>query len=434
MSGLVRKKLYDTVIVGGGAVGASTAYHLAEATKGTGYRIAVIDRDFSYAKASCMLSAGGIRQHFSIAENVKMSIFGVNFLKNINILKVDEEDEDVDVQFHEHGYLLLGQTAEHEKVLRSNNKVQHECGANWLHILNSEELEKRYNWLDTKGGGITVGSNSTGNEGYFDPWSYVNALKKKSMSLGVDFIEASVVGGDLSADTKSGAMEVTALRIKGPNGELGKIRSDTFVNAAGAWTSFFMNTLCEMSPKPIVQLPVEARKRCVFQFRCSSTGEGGFGVPDHTTPLVVLPGGAYFRPEGAGGRFIGGISPVADKDPHCSSDEDLLRIENELFEEQVWPQLFESVPAFGEIKVQNAWAGFYEYNTLDQNAIIGVHPDLRNFYHCTGFSGHGLQQSPAAGRAISELLVHGQFQTIDLSRFSFDRILRNEPLFEQAII
>lgn len=159
----------------------------------------------------------------------------------------------------------------------------------------------------------------------------------------------------------------------------------------------------------------------------------GLPVPPTNSPLFVDTSGVYFRPEGGKGRFIVGVSPREDDDKECT-DKDLEQVDHELFEEIIWPTICERVPAFEELKVQSAWAGFYEYNTVDQNAIIGFHTEVKNLILCNGFSGHGLQQSPAAGRAVTELLVYGKYTTIDLSRFSFHRIVNNTPIHETGIV
>ena len=134
------------------------------------------------------------------------------------------------------------------------------------------------------------------------------------------------------------------------------------------------------------------------------------------------------RPEGAG--YIGGISPPEDQDPDCED----LDLSYDLWEEIVWPTLAERVPAFEAIKLQRAWAGHYDYNTLDQNGIIGRHPDVPNFLLANGFSGHGIQQAPATGRAVAELICDGRFTTIDLTRFGYERIREKQPLTELNVV
>jgi sarcosine oxidase len=136
----------------------------------------------------------------------------------------------------------------------------------------------------------------------------------------------------------------------------------------------------------------------------------------------------YFRPEGA--SFICGVSPPEDRDPDCTD----LEVEYGLFEETIWPTLAERVPAFEAIKLVRAWAGHYDYNTLDQNLIIGRGPSLANFYMANGLSGHGLQQSPAIGRALTELILEGGYKSIDLTRFGYERVAKNEPLAELNVV
>ena len=122
----------------------------------------------------------------------------------------------------------------------------------------------------------------------------------------------------------------------------------------------------------------------------------------------------------------------ADHDPAVDPDD--FAMNHVLWETHIWPTLATRIPQFEAIKVQSEWVGHYAYNTLDQNAVIGPHPDLGNFHFLNGFSGHGLQQSPAMGRGLAELLIHGRYKTLDLSPFHYDRIVQNRPIFEQAVI
>jgi glycine/D-amino acid oxidase-like deaminating enzyme len=105
-----------------------------------------------------------------------------------------------------------------------------------------------------------------------------------------------------------------------------------------------------------------------------------------------------------------------------------------LFEEVIWPTLAARIPAFEAIKPGRAWAGHYDYNTLDQNAVVGPHPEVENFIFANGFSGHGLQQAPAVGKALAELIVHGGYRTVDCSAFGYRRVIENRPFRELNVI
>ena len=189
------------------------------------------------------------------------------------------------------------------------------------------------------------------------------------------------------------------------------------VNAAGPWAG-------EVAALAGVPLPVEPRKRFVYVIDCREASEAL-----HKAPLTVDPSGVWFRPEGR--FFLCGKSPEESEEPPAT---DLDAIDHAFFESEVWPRLATRVPAFESVKAVNAWAGYYDYNTLDQNAVIGPHPHLSNFYFANGFSGHGAQQGAAAGRAIAELIVHGAFRTIDLTRLGYGRIAEGRPLRERNVI
>jgi sarcosine oxidase len=146
------------------------------------------------------------------------------------------------------------------------------------------------------------------------------------------------------------------------------------------------------------------------------------------TPLTIDPTGVYFRPEGDG--YLCGVSPPRDRDPDTLD----LEIENDLFYELVWPTLAHRVPAFDAVRLVSSWAGHYAYNPLDQNAVLGPHPEIRNLFFANGFSGHGLQHSPAVGRALSELILEGEYRTLDLSRFGFSRFATGRLSFEENVI
>ena len=211
------------------------------------------------------------------------------------------------------------------------------------------------------------------------------------------------------------------------------------INCAGAFANDIVG-MCRSGDEDggekedgiVAQIPVRARRRSIFSVHVDAPD----APPSTTTPLTVDPSGVYFRPEGPAGRYLCGVSPPAEHpDPDCVTVDELETVDHSLFDEVIWPSLYHRCEAFGSLKVQSAWSGFYEYNTVDQNALIGRHPHVPNLILCNGFSGHGLQQSPGAGRAVAELIASGGYQTVDVSCFGFERLLlRDEPLFEQNIV
>jgi glycine/D-amino acid oxidase-like deaminating enzyme len=390
---------YDVIIIGGAIMGSSTAYFLASNPDFNG-KVLVIEKDPTYAKSSTCLSAGGIRQQFSNTENILLSKFGAGFIKNINSYLQVENDDPVNVDFTENGYLILA-TEAGMPVLMQNHETQIAAGAN-VRILEKDQLKKTFEWLNVDD--IVAGSYNIPDSGWFDPHCLTMAFKNKAKSLGVTYMTDEVVGVERTGD------QITAVQL----GSGKKIGGGMFVNAAGPKAA----RVAEMAG--INDLPVHSRKRFVFLYKCNSQ------LPD--CPLVVDPSGAYFRPEGQ--HFICGISPDADNDPDC----DDFDMDYSVFEETLWPILAERVPAFDAIKRISSWAGHYEYNVKDQNAIIGPHPVVKNFVFINGFSGHGLQQGPGAGRGVSEWITYGKYQTLDLTCFEFERFAKNQLYIELNIV
>ena len=414
-------------------MGSSLAYHLAS-MRNTGSGIVVVEKDSSYKTASATLSAGGVRQQFSLRENVLMSLYGIDFVKRANeILAVDDGDDNIDVQLQERGYLFLASEAGREALL-ANHAVQKEAGADWMALLSPDELRQRFPWLSTDG--IAAGSLGLANEGWFDPWALLRGMRRKAQSLGVTYVEGEPVGATCDDTTRRVASVDVAT-----SGSVEQFRPRHVVNAAGAHARPVLDLLA--AGRPVLPLPVAPRKRCIFYVRCPSSsataGEGPSTVPLYHAPLTVDTSGVYFRPEGHGSTetFICGVSPNAADDADVWDAAALSVGEDDhsaLFEEVIWPALYNRVEAFGELKVQASWAGWYEYNTFDQNAIIGWHPDLTNVALLNGFSGHGLQQSPAAGRAVAELIERGRFDSLDLSLFGLERVQQGRPVYEMGIV
>ncbi|CAE7900103.1 foxred1 [Symbiodinium microadriaticum] len=317
----------------------------------------------------------------------------------------------------ENGYLLLA-TPDGEAALRENNAVQHSAGAGWIRLLDPSELNSRFPWLSTEG--VALGSFGERNEGYFDPWALLQAMRKAAMAKGVRFVETAVTAMRMAPDKSIAAVQLA---------DGTDATAKTVVNAAGAWGGKVVAMCREVTP-----LPVVPRKRCIFLFHAGVevASDGLHPRPPENTPLTIDASGVYFRSEGSRNRFLCGVSPKPEADLDCDADA-LLDVDYDLFEDVIWPALAERAPAFEAIKLESSWAGLYEYNTLDQNGVVGWHPDVPNMLVACGFSGHGLQQAPGVGRAVAELLSLGGYDSIDLSVLGYDRILRNEPVFERGI-
>lgn len=384
------------VIIGGGAVGSSVAYFLSQ-TPGA-FDITVLERDPSYARASSALSASSIRQQFSSPVNIGMSQAGIAFLRTLgSTLYVDDPAPDIGLT--EPGYLYLASPAG-SAALRENHAIQCAHGVE-VALLQPAELNARFPWLRT--GDLALGALGLSGEGWFDGYGLMQAFRKKAAAQGARYLRAEAAG--LLRDGPA----VRGVRLA----DGATLPCDAVVNAAGPWAA-------RVAIWAGIDLPVRARRRTVFSFSCPDA------LP--RCPLLIDPSGVWFRPDGD--KFICGYAP----DPGDDADDLPLEAQLDAFESHVWPLLAQRVPAFEAVRLRSAWAGYYEMNLFDQNAILGVHPDCPNLYFANGFSGHGLQQSPAAGRGIAELLAHGAYRSLDLSPLSFQRILENRPLREKNII
>ena len=371
----------DVVIVGAGVIGASVAYWLTRLEPATS--VLLVERDRGFTQASSSLSASSIRQQFSSPFNIRMSRFGLGFLHEMGIDVVEK------------GYLYLGKAA----PLRALNEVQRANGAD-IALIPPAELSVRFPWLNVAG--IELGSLGLSGEGWFDGPALHTELLRRARSQGARLIDGEAKGFERDANGKV----IAVLLADGS-----RIACRHVVNAAGPWA----RTLAAAAG---IALPVHARRRTVFVLSCPQT------LAD--CPLVIDPSGFWFRPEGR--HFIAGATPVPDLDD--------LPLEPNLaeFDEALWTRMAHRVPAFAALRVERAWAGYYEMNLFDANAIIGAHPAAPNLWFANGFSGHGMQQAPAAGRGVAELILRGRFETLDLAPLGFQRLLQGRPLTESMVI
>jgi glycine/D-amino acid oxidase-like deaminating enzyme len=387
---------FDVAIVGGGVVGWACAHYLRR--HGFTGSIAVIEKDPSHEYSCTARSAGGLRQQFSTPENIELSKFGLALVRRLK----EEFGPDADVSFREQGYLILASESGAD-VLKENHALQIAHGADNV-LLDADALAKRFPWLAPDG--VVLGCFGVSGEGWLDPHSLMTLFRKAAMAEGAGLIASEAIGIATSRN------RVTSINLA--SGE--NVLCGILVNAAGAGAG-------KAAAMAGIELPVGPRKRYVYVIDCPQADESL-----HRGPLMVDTSGCYLRPEGR--LFICGLSPEETEEP-ASLD---WEVDHSWFEERIWPMLAARVPALETLKVVNAWVGHYDYNALDQNAVIGPHPAISNFLFANGFSGHGLQQSPATGNAIAELIVHGGFRAIDLKRFGYERIAKREPLFERNVI
>jgi glycine/D-amino acid oxidase-like deaminating enzyme len=388
---------YDVVIAGGAAHGSSLAYHLTADTGFSG-RVLVVEKDMTYARAATTLSLSSIRQQFSSPINIRVGLAGFAFLKAAKeTLAVDGDGPDLPIV--ENGYLYLASAAGAEG-LRANHAAQIAEGAEIV-LLSPEETKARFPFLDMEG--VALASLGLSGEGWFDSYSLMQAFRRKAIAQGATYVQDEVVAVEREG--------VHAVAVRLASGR--RIACGAFVNTSGA------SGAARIAREMGVAIPVESRKRCVFVFEAAKVSD--------KFPLLIDPSGVYVRPEGRH-YLVGG--PPPDPDPDTQDFE----VDWPQFEEFLWPALAARVPAFEALKLVRAWAGHYDLNLFDHNAIVGRLPGFDNAYIACGFSGHGVQQSPAVGRGLAELIVHGGYRALDLSDFAFDRIAAGRPLLERNVI
>ena len=386
------------VIVGGGAIGSSSAYHLATHP---GFRgeITVVERDPTYARASSMLSASGIRQQFSTPVSIRMSQYGLAFIRDAGRALAVDGDAPL-LAFKEHGYLFLASEAG-EAVLRENVALQRHEGAD-VELLDPPGIADKFPWLSTEG--LAAGAFGASGEGSFDGPAMLQALRRRARSLGVRYVAQEASGFVRAGDA------VTGVRLA--DGTV--LDCDAAVVSAGAWSGKVAGFLG-------IDMPIVPRKRMVYVISCREK------LP--RCPLVIDPTGNWFRQEGE--LFLCGRSPgEGEPDP----DEPKLEVTEDMFNDYVWPALAARVPAFEAVKISSSWAGYYELNLFDHNGIVGQHPAVPNVVFAAGFSGHGMQHSPATGRGVSELVADGGFTTLDLSPLGWQRLIENRPMWEKNVV
>ncbi len=396
-----KSAVYDVVIVGGAMLGSSTAWFLSNNPDFSG-KVLVVERDPTYEFSATALTNSCMRQQFSAKINVQVSQFAADFVKNFRHYMGDDQRVPNPI-LHSFGYLYLADTQAFADSLRVLQKIQSACGAGTKHM-SREDIAAAYPFYQLDD--IIAANHNLIDEGYFDGGTLFDWWKRKAKENGVEYCCNEVVAlGSNANDTR---IETVTLKT-------GEVISCGFVvNCSGTRA----NLTCRMAG---IEIPVEPRKRYTFIFDAANR-------LDRDLPLTIDPSGVHCRTDGL--YYMAGCPPEIDP----AVDYNDFEMDHNIWQDKVWPAVASRIPQFEEVKLINAWAGHYDYNVLDQNAILGPHTRIENFMFCNGFSGHGFQQSPAMGRGLSELITYDAFRTLDLSPFAFGRIERNEPFIEKAVI
>ncbi len=397
---------WDVVIVGGAVIGSAVAYYLTASEDFDG-SVLVVERDPSFRTASTSLSAASIRTQFSNPINVQISQYGHEVIRAFGTM-MEVEGDTPDLQFQPGGYMFLAASEAQAQVLRDNHAVQRSCGADVV-LWQAKDLARAFPHLNTED--IVLASYGRSGEGWFDNTGLMAGFRRKAQAQGARFVTDEVVG----MTVERGRVAAVTLR------QAGSVAVGEVVNASGPRAA-------RTAAMAGIALPVEPRKRTNFVVDCARSPEGSARVNNGRLPLMVDSSGVWCRPEG---RFFlcGGVpadDPAVDPDDFEPRDAE--------FEDQIWPALAHRSVAFEAVKVMNRWAGHYAFNTLDHNMVVGRHPEIGNFVFANGFSGHGLQQAPATGRGVAELIVYGAYRSLDLGPLGYDRITAGRPFLERAVI
>jgi glycine/D-amino acid oxidase-like deaminating enzyme len=384
---------YDVAIIGGGVVGCAAAYFLRAAGV---TRVCVIEPDPTYAKAATPVATGGCRRLFARPENIRMSQFSIEFFKDFQE-HVAVDGYAPDVQWKEQGYLFVVGRG-HEKVLEANYRTQASLGVK-VELLDRSRIASKYPWMRTDDLALGVLSPE---DGWLDAASVLQGFRKKARALGADFRQDRVV------ELYTAGKRVSGLELASGT----KIRGESVINAAGCWAA----SIAKLAG---MELPVNPMRRFEHYVELAEA------LP--RMPLIKDPDRLVIRPEGRGYS----VGLVYSQEARGFN----LEVDPRYFEDVVWPACASRIPAFEKLKLMREWAGLYDECELDGNMILGNWPGrLDNFYVACGFSGHGLMHAPAVGRALAELIAKGRYETIDLTRMGYQRVLDKAPYGETGII
>jgi FAD-dependent oxidoreductase domain-containing protein 1 len=384
----------DVLIVGGGVMGSSIAYHLLK--DGLDGTVGILERDPTYEFATTPRSAGGIRQQFSTEINIRIGLFSLERFERFD-QEMEVDGEPAHAEFRQRGYLFLADERNWE-ALKRQHRIQKALGAT-VELLSGQEVLEIMPDLKVDG---LLGASWGPKAGYTDPYGVLQGYLRKARSMGAHYVH-----GDAAELLCRGS------RIRGVRTREGQLmEAGCVVLAAGAWSG-------DLAATAGIHIPVEPHPRMAYCFDPAEKFH-------YDLPLVIDPEGLYFRHE-SGRQILTGKS--RNERPGYRFDWD-----RDFFMKEIWPALYRWVPAFERLKLLRGWAGLYEMCTWDRNGLLGEYPGLEGLFVATGFSGHGFQQAPAVGQGLSELILTGRYQSLDLSALNVGRIFTGQRVLEEGVV
>ena len=381
----------DVVIIGGGIVGASVAYHLTEAGC---TNVLIIEREERPGLGSTAKSMGGVRAQFATEVNIQMSLYSVDFFSRF------EDATGHTAGYKPHGYLFVATSDRHLDYLKANLARQQACGLANAELVTREDIIKTVPQMVADD---VIGGTFCPTDGFVDPYSVMTGFAKGARSR----------GARLQLETEVTGIAIEHGAVAGVETSRGHVATRTVVNAAGPWAA-------RVARMAGIDLPVEPLRRQIVKTE-------SFNQLSSKLPMVIdMSTGFHFRPEGD--SFL--LAWPDDEEVHgFRTDFDYG------FIEKILTRAVTRVPVFADAKVNpsRCWAGMYEV-TPDHHAIIGRAPGVDGLYFANGFSGHGVMHSPASGRITSELILHGESRLIDARTLGVERFAEGRLLEETAVL
>ncbi|KAK5982804.1 FAD-dependent oxidoreductase domain-containing protein 1 [Trichostrongylus colubriformis] len=428
----------EVLIIGGGLTGSSTAYWLKERFRDEDFKVVVIENNDKFTQSSTMLSTGGISQQFSIPEHVEMSLFTAEFLRHAGEHLRILDNAPPDINLLPNGFLYLAQNDEQAEELRKSWRTQLDKGA-CVALLSKDQLKERFPFMDFED--VVLGTLGLENEGTFDTWQLLSAIREKNITLGVQYVKGEVEGfqfqrhvtraephemedHEIADQEKFRAQQISGVLVRPQMSDTSArpIRTHLIVNAAGPWAGKIAELAGIGKGQGLLAVPVPIRPRRRTNFVIHAPD-----VPVDM-PSLVEPCGVHCRQIDVGNNFVVGRNPPEEEDQRNTSES--LEVDYNEFYEKIWPVLVKRAPGFQSAKIKSAWCGFQDVNTFDSAPVIGEHPLYKNLYMLCGFGGRGAMHSLAAGRAFAERTYDGAYVNINLRKFDMRRIVKVDKLRE----